>query len=183
MSGADGTNAGGQNATVLSALTQAVRRAAAFNPDTHARPAAILWPDRDRQWERIAPLLRQVMPEFLAYGPYDTEARTGPAIWLKAMLGRTLAAATWPEATTPLVYVPGVGREGLRAIESCPKTLQPLVELQYRGVVWSQANHRDWTVMAFLKARDWGSVLMWLKTAPRVRQCSAPSRSSPTRSW
>ena len=32
----------------------------------------------------------------------------------------------------------------------------PLAELQYRGVFWSQANHRDWTVLAFLQSAEGG---------------------------
>jgi hypothetical protein len=142
--------------TVLGALVAAVRRAATHNPDVQARPAAILWPDHDRQWEKVAPVLRQVMPELLTLGEYDPDSRTGPAIWLKCMLARTLDAADWSEDTIPVVYLPGVGRLDLRALETCPKHLQPLAELQYRGAYWSQANQRDWSVLAFLKARDGG---------------------------
>ena len=32
----------------------------------------------------------------------------------------------------------------------------PLAELQYRGGFWSQANHRDWTVLAFLQSSEGG---------------------------
>jgi hypothetical protein len=142
--------------TVLGALVAAVRRAATHNPDVQARPAAILWPDHDRQWEKVAPVLRQVMPELLTLGEYDPDSRTGPAIWLKCMMARTLDAADWSEDTIPVVYLPGVGRLDLRALETCPKHLQPLAELQYRGAYWSQANQRDWSILAFLKARDGG---------------------------
>lgn len=44
----------------------------------------------------------------------------------------------------------------LRAIESCPRDLQPLAELQYRGVFWSQLNGKDWTVSAFLASKNGG---------------------------
>ena len=37
-----------------------------------------------------------------------------------------------------------------------PAELQPLAELQYRGVLWSQKNGRDWTVNAFVQSRDGG---------------------------
>jgi hypothetical protein len=39
-------------------------------------------------------------------------------------------------------------------VESCPKELQPLAELQYRGVIWSHRNGRDWTVAGFLRNPD-----------------------------
>ena len=51
---------------------------------------------------------------------------------------------------------PGVSRAELRAIESCPRDLQPLAELQYRGVFWSQVNTKDWTVSAFLSSKNGG---------------------------
>jgi hypothetical protein len=34
-----------------------------------------------------------------------------------------------------------------------------LAELQYRGVFWSQTNGKDWTVKAFLTARQGGLAL------------------------
>ena len=37
-----------------------------------------------------------------------------------------------------------------------PRDLQPLAELQYRGVFWSQANAKDWTVSAFLSSKNGG---------------------------
>ena len=42
----------------------------------------------------------------------------------------------------PVIYLPGVSRQDLRAVETCPDHLKPIVELQYRGVIWSQINAR-----------------------------------------
>jgi hypothetical protein len=56
----------------------------------------------------------------------------------------------------PVIYMSGVSRAELRAIESCPRDLQPLAELQYRGVFWSQANNKDWTLSAFLSSKNGG---------------------------
>jgi hypothetical protein len=55
-----------------------------------------------------------------------------------------------------IVHLPGISRSDLRAIESCPRDLQPLAELQYRGVFWSQTNGKDWTVNAFLTSKNGG---------------------------
>ena len=55
-----------------------------------------------------------------------------------------------------MLYLPGFSRQDLRALETCPVELQPLAELQYRGVLWTQKNGRDWTVHAFLQSRDGG---------------------------
>ena len=63
---------------------------------------------------------------------------------------------TLPADRVPVFYLPGVSRQDLRAIEDCPDLLKPLAELQYRGVIWSQANAKDWTIMAFLKSDQGG---------------------------
>jgi hypothetical protein len=48
---------------VLDHLINAVRKAAIFNPEVQAAPACILWPDRDRQWEGVIPILQPELPE------------------------------------------------------------------------------------------------------------------------
>ena len=48
-----------------------------------------------------------------------------------------------------MVYLPGVGRQDLRAGDHCPEHLRPLVELMFRGTMWLQPNGTDWTVHAF----------------------------------
>ena len=58
----------------------------------------------------------------------------------------------------PVLYLPGYSRQEMRGLESCPVELQPLAELQYRGVMWSQKNGRDWTVNAFLQSREGGGL-------------------------
>lgn len=142
--------------TVLEALLASIEKAAVHNRSVTVAPAAVLWPDEGRQWEPLLPVLRKVCPHLLTLGSYDPAKMTGPAIWLRCLLGRQLEAAGWPPEAVPVVYLPGVGRHMLRAVESCPKHLQPLAELQYRGVFWSQVNARDWTVLAFLKSPDGG---------------------------
>jgi hypothetical protein len=72
------------------------------------------------------------------------------------MIARALSEANWTEKEIPIIYLPGVSRQELRAVAECPARLMPLAELQYRGVFWSQANHKDWTVLAFLQASDGG---------------------------
>ena len=52
-----------------------------------------------------------------------------------------------------MIYLPGMGRADLRAVEDCPRELQPLAELQYRGMVFSHPNGRDWTPAALLGNR------------------------------
>jgi hypothetical protein len=90
------------------------------------------------------------VPQLYSLGPYDPARRTGPVIWLKCIVNRTLPDVSPPEAVVPILYLPEVDRQQLRAASDCPLQLQPLVELQYRGALWHQRNGRDWTVEAFL---------------------------------
>ena len=141
---------------VIERLIQAVREAAIFNPDVQVAPACILWPDRDRQWEAVIPRLQNEMPELLVLGDYDPERKTGPAIWLRCVIARKVDDIPFSVDTVPVLYLPGVGRQDLRAIGSCPDHLKPLAPLQYYGTIWSQINGKDWTIMAFLKSDQGG---------------------------
>ena len=141
---------------VLDDLLQAVRDAAVFNPEVQAAPACILWPDRDRQWEPVMPVLQAELPELLILGDYEPENRRGPAIWLRCVITGCTGVGALPEDRPPIVYLPGVSRQDLRAVESCPDSLKPLAELQYRGVIWSQLNAKDWTILAYLKSDQGG---------------------------
>ena len=99
------------------------------------------------------PALRAVFPWVYTLGRYDPATHTGPAIWLKCIVDRTLPEAP-PPGETPVLYLPHVRRQDLRAAGDCPANLQPLVELQFRGRVWHQSNGHDWTVRAFLVSND-----------------------------
>ncbi len=143
-------------ATPLDALEQAFDRAATYNDRSRVAPAALLWPDAKEEWTRLLPRLRERFPQLLTLGEYDPETKTGPAIWLKCMIARTLEAADWSEDAIPIVYLPGVSRRDIRAVEQCSDRLKPLAELQYRGVLWNQTNGRDWTVRAFLMSENGG---------------------------
>ncbi len=140
-------------ATILDALVQSLQAATTYNTSVAVPPAAVLWTDEARQWQPLIPLVRELVPAFATLGDYEPATMTGPAVWLRALLVRAMEGEQWPEDAVPVVYLPGVSRQMLRAMESCPRELQPLAELQYRGVLWSQPNGRDWTVLAFLKSK------------------------------
>ncbi|MBP7799658.1 MAG: BREX-1 system phosphatase PglZ type B [Thermoanaerobaculaceae bacterium] len=142
--------------TVLGALTAALQAAGEYNRNDQVAPAAVLWSDGERRWEPLLGVLRRELPHLLTLGAFDPATRTGPAIWLTCALARALPEMPWPAGKVPVVYLPGVSRAELRAVEDCPEPLQPLAELQYRGVLWSQANGRDWTPLAFLKSPHGG---------------------------
>jgi hypothetical protein len=142
--------------TVFEVLLASIHRAADYNRDDVVPPAAILWPDEKREWERLLPRLRLAMPHLLTFGPYDPTTRTGPAIWLRCVLAGKVPDLVFPSGAIPILYLPGVSRPTLRATDECPPELRPLAELQYRGVFWSQHNGKDWTVSAFLQSEKGG---------------------------
>jgi len=142
--------------SVLDSILGAIQKAADYNSDDVAPPAAVLWPDEKREWEKLVPRLRFALPQFLTFGAYDATHRSGPAIWLRCVLAGKIADVTLPPGSVPIIYLPGVSRATLRATEDCPHELKPLAELQYRGVIWSQANSKDWTVAAYLQAEKGG---------------------------
>jgi hypothetical protein len=142
--------------TPLQALAQALRRAARHNAEVECAPHCILWPDKHAQWRPIIQALQAELPELLALGPLDEAHRSGPAIWLRCAIAGQVEAVSLPPANPPILYLPEVGRQDLRAIEHCPEPLKPLAELQYRGQIFSQLNAKDWTVLAFLKSDQGG---------------------------
>ena len=140
--------------TVLDRLQQAIESAADHNPSDAERPAAVLWTDADSRWRPIIPRLRRLMPQLLTLGEFQPEERTGPAIWLRYEIDR--AGPDEAAGAIPVIYLPGVSRQVLGTAETCPKRLKPLVELQYRGLCWTQKNGRDWTLEAFLASSNGG---------------------------
>jgi hypothetical protein len=135
--------------TPLSALIARLRSCASTSGDSEA-PAAILWPDPSSQWLPLLDSLLEALPELVVLGDHDPEKRTGPAIWVRCVIDGTLAEPELPADRPPIVLMPGVARQQLRAGEDCPDWLQPLVELMWRGSLWLQQGGRDWTVPAFL---------------------------------
>jgi hypothetical protein len=65
------------------------------------------------------PHLRTAMPQVYAFGDYDAGRRTGPAIWLRCVIDRTVECAP-PVDVCPILYLPGVSRQELRAGADCP---------------------------------------------------------------
>jgi hypothetical protein len=119
-------------------------------PEPGADASALLWTDLEGEWRPVIPRLRISLPQLYTLGPYDPATRTGPAIWLKCVVDRSIPEVAPPAGIVPILYLPMVSRQELRAAGDCRAEFQPLIELQYRGRVWHQPNGRDWSVEAFL---------------------------------
>lgn len=144
-------------------------------PDGSAAPSALLWADAERQWAALVERLQTALPHLFVLGTYDAAKRTGPAIWLRCVVDRVLPEVVLAPGIVPVFYLPGVARQSLRAGDECPRELQPLVELQYRGRVWHQKNGRDWTIEAFLVSEDG----LQLDVAQDAKTREAAQRSLP----
>lgn len=142
--------------TVLEALRDSIRATGKFAPGEIAPPAAIVWTDERREWQGVIPELKQAMPELLELGDWDTAQRSGPVIWLKCAIAGVLDDWKPPQGLPPVLYLPGVARQDLKAADECPEALRPMVELLYRGAVWMQVNGRDWTPEAFVVSENGG---------------------------
>ena len=141
--------------TFLDTVAGALERASAYNKQDQDPPVAVLWPDKERQWEALTPRFRELLPIF-ALGSYAPGMRTGPAYWLRCIVAHTIPHVALAADQVPILYLPGYSRQDVRAGEDCPRELQPLAELQYRGVLWAQRNGRDWTISAFIQSEDGG---------------------------
>jgi len=140
--------------TLLDQIETRLREAFDYNPNAEAPPVALLWPDRDRQFQPVVEPLRSQMP-LLTLGPIDEAWGHGPAYWLRCAIARTVDVELSGDGP-PVVYLPGVGRDDLRAIEECPRHLAPIAELQYRGQWFTHPNSKDWTIRSLLSNRERG---------------------------
>lgn len=88
---------------VVECLVRAIHDSAIFNPDIQVAPACILWPDRDRQWEAVIPVLQAELPELMVLGDYVPEKRTGPAIWLRYAIAGFADEFELPKNKAPIL--------------------------------------------------------------------------------
>lgn len=137
-------------------LITSIRYAAKYDSGNMVAPKVILWPDPDKQWQSIIHLLQAEMPELLIWGKYDPEHNTGPAIWLKCMVERTIPEANWDKTLNPVIYLPGISKTDLKNLANADPTIAPLMEYQYTGALWLHRNGKEWTVGAFLQNKEEG---------------------------
>ena len=112
-------------------------------------------------------------PEMFVLGDYDVERKTGPAIWLRCVIANKAPNVELPNGATLSVSTRG-RRQSTRG-RKLSGPLKPLAELQYSGVIWSQINSKDWTILAFLKSDQGGLGLDAPRIAMPSRPCNWPS--------
>lgn len=122
-----------------------------YNDADREGPRAILWPDPENRWANLIPDLRRSRP-ILTLGDFEAEDETGPAIWIRWRLVQF--ETQQPYGGLPIVYLPGVDRTELRAIESTSDSLRQLADLQFRSSWWTQSNGSAWTPSGFARSPD-----------------------------
>lgn len=117
---------------LLDALERSFRDALR-TPDGLSEPVALLWTDADRQWAGLIPRLQSGLPQLFVLGSYTPSARSGPAIWLRCVVDRTLSDVELEPGVVLILYLPGVARQALRAGEECPRDLQRVAGAVFGG--------------------------------------------------
>jgi hypothetical protein len=139
--------------TILDRLANRLTEAMAYNPNAQVAPAALLWTDEAGQWQEVVDRLGDRVP-LVRLGEFDPGTRRGPAYWIRCAVARTIEAGL-PDGP-PVVYMPGVGRSDLRAVDGCAAELAPIAELQYRSQWFAHPNGRDWSIRSLLTHRERG---------------------------
>jgi len=148
-------------ATFVDGLANALLGAAdAFERGTHWS-AALLWPDPERQFTAVFPRLREMLAArgvaLYQLGDYAPKQGTGPAIWLRCLIDTDLPGASPGEGMVPVILLPDITSTALKHPQTLPRTVRPLVELQYRGEVFrNRRQARDWNVGPFLRSPEQG---------------------------
>ncbi len=151
--------------TLVHALARAIMEAAQSFDAGRDWPAALLWPDPERQWfSAFADLRRRLAAHkvaLYAIGDYAPEDGIGPAVWLRCLIDAPNSPAlkgVVGNGALPIILLPGTSWRALREhIMTLSHGLQMLVEMQYRGEVFRQRKQaRDWTVATFLRDPDQG---------------------------
>jgi hypothetical protein len=131
--------------TFAQSVLESLRAAAAFNPADEIAPIAVLWPDPTHTWRAVVSHLKRGGTTILTLGDFSERVSQGPALWIRSKLVSTDAGDE-----LPIVYLPGVDRASMRALEGCPATLRPIAELQYRSGWWTTSADAEWTPASFL---------------------------------
>lgn len=142
--------------SLLQHIKSSILSAKKYNRSQVTAPQVILWPDPERQWMSVVDRLRDEIDAFITLGAYNPEQLEGPAIWIKCLVDQTLPEAKWSKDTIPVIYLPGIAKADFKNIEEAPASIQPLMEYQFSGNLWTQENGKEWTVLSFLQNAEQG---------------------------
>ncbi len=117
-----------------------------FQRGQEVSPVCILWPDKNLEWKEFVPLLSNDNLPVLTLDSYNPQSLSGPALYILWNLHHGVHAGI------PVVYLPGVGAEDLKASDTCPLEWQPLAALRYQSSLFIQPNGKDWTISSWFSS-------------------------------
>lgn len=126
--------------TLRDELVRQILEKVKFLQGSEIAPDCILWPDQKSEWIDFIPLISGTNLPIYTFGTFNPDRKTGPAAYLLWSLHHG------SHQGTPVLYLPGVGNDELRAVDSCPPELHPLASLRYRSSLFIHSNGRDWTI-------------------------------------
>jgi hypothetical protein len=136
--------------TIIEKLIDHISQAATYNRYDFSKPSVILWPDGEKLWEKVIPMLADAMPNLFVLDEDSIDSRRGPSPKIRYLISRIAAG------TIPIVYLPGISRLAFRGYAGFPKNERHLFALQFQGQFWTQKNGRDWTPLAFFSSDEGG---------------------------
>lgn len=142
--------------TLLKHIVKSLDGAKQYNSAQVVSPQVVLWLDPELQWLSILDQIKDEIPVLMTLGEYQPKKMQGPAIWIKCMVDRALPEANWDGDVIPILYLPGIAKADFKNIEEAPSSLQPLMEYQFTGSLWTQENGKEWTILAFLQNVEHG---------------------------
>lgn len=132
--------------TLQQKLINQVIEKSQFQSGQEVPPECILWPDKNREWKEFVPLLSDSNLPILTLDSYNPQTLSGPAPYILWNLYHGGFAAI------PVVYLPGVGAEDLKASDTCPLEWQPLAALRYQSSLFAHPNGKDWTISSWFSS-------------------------------
>ena len=79
--------------SIYDKVVNALKQAEQHNSSIMVKPEVILWPDPERQWNEVIPIMQEDLPQLISYGKYIPGQKQGPSIWIKCMVARVLTGS------------------------------------------------------------------------------------------
>jgi len=126
--------------TLIQRLRVQIEDKMSFQSGLETAPDCVLWPDKSGEWQNLVSTIAYDGFSIFRLGPFEASEKRGPASYLLWAIHHV------QKDSLKVLYLPGVGIEELRAVDSCPLEIQPLAGLRYRSATFIHPNGKDWSI-------------------------------------